>query len=267
MAINQSLWHGLKILRTIAEHGPELGVREVARLLSLDKSKASRLLLTLAEDGFLEQNPATRRYRVGATTFEIGQKYTRSNPLYSACHDDLHQFSEKENLNVYLGVRSNTVMLYLYAIQGEQPYVFRINTGVTGQLHTTAAGKVLLAAMSDEELHELLPKLSLNRLTPYSIVNSRALMTDLRTTRNRGYSISDEENLVDIFAIGCPIRDASGRVVAAISSAIHKQGQDKAFFKHMQEVTERCAAIISTKQGALPGPAFGDSGRRKIPAA
>lgn len=267
MAINQSLSHGLKILRTIAEHGPELGVREVARLLSLDKSKASRLLLTLAEEGFLEQNPATRRYRVGATTFEIGQKYTRANPLYSACHDDLHLLAEKENLNVYLGVRSNTMMLYLYAIQGAQPYVFRINTGVTGQLHTTAAGKVLLAAMSDDELRDLLPKLSLNRLTPYSIVNSRALMTDLRATRSRGYSISDEENLVDIFAIGCPIRDASGVVVAAMSSAIHKQGQDKAFFKNMQEVTERCAAIISSKQGALPGPAFGDSGRRKVPAA
>lgn len=262
MAINQSLSNGLKILNTIAEHGPELGVREVARLLSLDKSKASRLLLTLAEAGFLEQNPATRRYRIGPTTFEIGQKYTRANPLYNSCYDELHELAERESLNVYLCVRSNNVMLYLYAIQGAQPYVLRINTGVTGQLHTTAAGKVLLAAMSDEELQELLPKLSFNRLTPYTILNSRSLMADLRNVRSRGYSISDEENLVDIYAVGCPIRDASGNVVAAISSAIHKQRQEKDFFKHMQIVTERCAGIISSKQGALPSAAFGNLPRR-----
>lgn len=266
MAINQSLSHGLKILKTIAEHGPELGVREVARLLSLDKSKASRLLLTLAEVGFLEQNPATRRYRVGPTTFEIGQKYTRSNPLYNACYDDLHQLAESEGLNVYLCVRSDNVMLYLYAIQGAQPYVLRINTGVTGQLHTTAAGKVLLAAMNDAELQKLLPRLSLNRLTPYSIVNPRSLMADLRNVLKRGYSISDEENLVDIYAVGCPIRDASGDVVAALSSAIHKPGHDKDFYKHMQVVTERCAGIISSKQGALPAPPFGNSDRQKASA-
>lgn len=256
MNTNQSLSRGLRILETIALHGPEMGVREISRLLELDKSIVSRLVVTLAESGFLQRNAVTRRYRVGPRAHEVGQKYVVSNPLYEVANDDLHTIAEREALNVYLAVRSDISALYLCAIQSAQPSVLRIGTGVTGRLHTTAVGKVLLAAMEDSALKELLKRLPLDRLTPATIIKPSALLSELKLVRRNGYSQSDEENLVGIFAVGAPIRDASGLIVAAVSTAVNKYGRDKKFLKHMVGLTERVAGNISTKLGAPPGVPF-----------
>ena len=267
MNINQSLARGLRILEAIAAHGPEMGVRELARLLELDKSIVSRLVVTLAEHGFLQKNMATRRYRVGPRAHEVGQKYAASNPLYEIANDDLHSLAEQEGLNVYLSVRSDTSVLYLCAIQSAQPSVLRIGTGVTGKLHTTAVGKVLLAAMDDDALKKLLKRLPLSRLTPHSITKESALLAELKMVRKNGYSQSDEENLVGILSIGAPIRDASGTIVAAVSTAVNKQGHDKKFFKRMVQLTEHVAGSISTKLGAPPASPFAYLDERKKRAA
>jgi len=256
MTTNQSLSRGLHILDVVSNNGPEIGVRELSRLMDLDKSIVSRLINTLAEQGFLEQNPVTRRYRVGARAFQVGQRYTQSNPLYSVASDELHRLAEEEHLNVYLGVRSDTALLYLCSIQGSQPSVFRINTGATGHLHTTSAGKVLLAALQDEVLEKVMQKMVLARLTPYSITEPAKLLADIKKIRERGYAISDEENLVGILAVGAPIRNAPGEVIAAISAAVGKGKARADSHKRLAELVERTAALISTKLGAYPGSAF-----------
>ncbi|MBX3456716.1 IclR family transcriptional regulator [Ferrovibrio sp.] len=256
MSINQSLSRGLRILEAVGMHGPEVGVRELSRLLEIDKSIVSRLVITLAEQGFLEQNPSTRRYRIGPRAFQVGQRYSQSNPLYQVAYDELHRLAEDENVNVYMGVRSDTEFMYLCSIQSAQPSVFRINTGATGRLHTTSVGKVMLAAMDEAALHKLLPRLTLTRLTPYSITDQASLLADLRKVRQLGYAVSDEENLVGILSVGVPIRDSSGKVIAAVSSAVSKDRMPVDFMARMVEITERTAGIISGKLGAYPGAAF-----------
>jgi DNA-binding IclR family transcriptional regulator len=257
---NQSLARGLQILQAVGTNGPEIGVRELARMLDIDKSICSRLMNTLADHGFLEQNPQTRRYRIGARAFQVGQRYTQSNPLYNVAYDELHRLSEEEHLNVYLGIRSDQVLMYLCSIQGAQPSVFRINTGATGHLHTTSAGKVLLAAMPDEALDKLLARMTLARLTPYSITERDRLIENLREIRAKGYAVSDEENLIGVYAVGAPIRDSSGHIRAAISAAFGKDGALEQTRKRVVEIVERTAGVVSAKLGAYPGPAFASVG-------
>ena len=93
--LNQSLARGLLILKTIADSQGEVGVRELGRLLDIDKSIVSRLLITLAEHGFIEQNPVTRRYSIGTIAFEIGQRNPQFSHLQTTAYDDLQRLSKR----------------------------------------------------------------------------------------------------------------------------------------------------------------------------
>ena len=253
---NQSLARGLMILRKVADTEGELGVREIARLLDIDRSIVSRLVSTLAAHGFLEQNPTTKRYSIGPHAFQVGRNNSQISHLYKAAYDELFQMAKNNGVNAYLGVRSHAEVLYVAAIQTEQASVFQVNTGVRGHLHSTSLGKVLLAAMPDDLLAELVGQLTLSRLTPYTLTSAEKLMAQVRQVRKCGYAVADEENLVDLISVGAPVRDASGKVVAAVSSAVHKEGRADGFVESMIRITERAAGIMSSRLGALPGAPF-----------
>lgn len=253
---NQSLARGLLILRKVADAEGELGVREIARQLDIDRSIVSRLVNTLAAHGFLEQNPVTRRYTIGPYAFQVGRKNSHISHLYKAAYDELFQMAKNNGVNAYLGIRSRAEVLYVAAIQTEQTSVLQVNTGVRGHLHSTSLGKVLLAAMPDDALTELLDQLTLSRLTPYTVTLPEELLAQVRYVRKCGYAVADEENLIDIISVGAPVRDASGKVVAAVSSAVHKDGRPEGFLESLIRITERAAGIISIRLGALPGAPF-----------
>lgn len=253
---NQSLARGLLILRKVADSEVELGVRQLSRALDIDKSIVSRLVNTLASHGFLEQNPVTKRYSIGPSAFQVGRNNSGISHLHNAAYDGLLALSRKHGVNAYLGVRSHSEVLYVCAIQTEQAYVLRVNTGVRGHLHTTSLGKILLAAMPDVALAELLSQLSFSRLTPDTITDAERLLEQVRQVRKCGYAISDEENLVDIISVGAPVRDATGKVIAAVSTAVHKGTGAALPLEKMIRITERAAGAISNRLGAFPGAPF-----------
>lgn len=254
---NQSLTRGLWILAQFAQGEPELGVRELGRLLRLDKSVVARLVRSLANQGFLEQNPISKKYRVGPRAFEIGQRYVRSSHLHQAAYEELRQVAERLGINAYVGVRSGFSTLYLIVVQAAKESVIRVNPGFKGHLHSTAVGKVLLASMEDKELTILLKKLSLPALTPQTITSTKELLREVKLIRNQGYAVSDEENFAGILSVAAPLRDLTGRVVASLSTSTFKGGHAKVSDKHLVSLTKQLAELVSSRLGALPGPAFG----------
>src|SRR5574341_626777 len=140
-ALNQSLARGLAILEAFGREAPELGIRQLSRTLNLDKSIVHRLARTLAERGFLEQNPATLRYRIGARTFQVGQQDALGNGLEEAALPVLRVLTREHELNAYLGVLSQDAVLYLQALQSTGPIIIRATPGSRARLHSTALGK------------------------------------------------------------------------------------------------------------------------------
>lgn len=254
---NQSLARGLMILRKVADTDGELGVRELSRLLDIDRSTVSRLVNTLSAHGFLERNPVTKRYTIGPHAFQVGRNHAQINHLYEAAYDELSRLSKGNKVNAYLGVRSHDEVLYVCAVQTEQTSVLRVNTGVRGHLHSTSLGKILLAAMPDGQAVELLGRLSLSRLTPYTVTSTDQLLAQIQHVRRCGYAVADEENLVDVISVGAPVRDATGKVVAAVSSATRKTGGGQPdFLERLIRITERVAGLISARLGAPPAAPF-----------
>jgi len=253
--LNQSLARGLEVLQAFDGTHVEHGIRDLARKLGIDRSITYRLVRTLADAGFLEQNKVSRRYRIGHKAFEVGQRYTSAGSVYDIAIGKLRTVAESAKLNVYLAERVDTVVLYLAAIESETS-VFRVGAGTRGHLHATGLGKVLLACETDKALKTLLPRVNLVRLTPATKVSRSRVVAEIRNVREAGYSIADEENMIGIWTVGAPIVDATGRVIAAISGSVNKTDAPKNRRAAIVEIMVRTAATISARLGAPPGSPF-----------
>lgn len=252
-APNQSLARALAILESFSPEATELGVRELSRLLHLDKSIVHRLARTLTMHGFLEQNPQTLRYRIGPRVFQVGQQYAPAARLTEAALPILRSLAHEHQLNTYLGVLQQDTVLYLVALQSTGPIAIRATPGSRARLHSTALGKVLLAAETDALAARLLGPGPLARLTPATLVEPGAVLAQLAEVRQRGFAISDEENLPGVFAVGAPVRDRTGQVAAAISGASPRWLTPDGRVPELARLVLGAAAAISRALGAPDG--------------
>jgi DNA-binding IclR family transcriptional regulator len=106
-------------------------------------------------------------------------------------------------------------------------------------LHCTALGKALLAALDDDAVREIGQMVGLEKVTEFSISEIEALLDDLASTRRRGYSVDQQEAFVGVWCVGAPLRDHTGRPIAAISLSTIKE-----FFAPAETGPEVCAAAV-----------------------
>lgn len=250
-AANQSVARALQILRVLADAPDGIGVRELARSIDVSPSIAQRLISTLAEYGFAEQEPS-RRYRVGVQAFAVGNAYLSAHALVRAGLAELRELAETHRLNSYLGVLRGRDVVYLIALQSSGPIAIKSSPGERTRLHTTALGKAMLAQMSDEDAARLLGPPPFERLTAKSRTRLAPLLADLHAARRSGYAISDEENLVGVYAVGAAVRDADGATVAAISGALPRHDVNRANLPKLCKLVREAAERISVRLGAPP---------------
>lgn len=242
----------LAVLDLLADSGEDIGVREVARRLSIAPSIAQRLLATLEAGGYVERASDGMRYRIGYRAFQVGRVFLAKNDLRSASLPELREMAERDQVNAYLGVMRDGAMVYLEALQSTGPIAITSAPGSRGALHSTAFGKALLAELPDDEAIRMLGPEPYRALTAKTRTTFAALRKELNEARRRGYAVSDQENLGAIYAVGAVIRDASGQAVAGISGAVpHSQLQSKDREK-LRDIVTAAAERISRRLGAAP---------------
>lgn len=259
---NQSVARALAILNVLANKSEPLGVREIARQLHLAPSIAQRLLKTLAKAGFLEQTGTTMRYMIGYKAFQVGNAFVAQTNLYSAVMPELYALAN-QHINGFLRVLRDMNIVYLATVQSSGPVAINHRSGARTHLHPTAMGKALLADRPDHEVRALLTQCPLPRLTAHTKISINQLMAELKTARQLGYSVSDEENRLGFFSIGAVVRDANNLAVAVISGAMPTAGlksQDRA---KIARLVVQAAQNASRKLGA-PNVATDLSSERKM---
>lgn len=220
--LNQSVYRALTILDLMGETGEKMGIRDIARRLGMATAICQRLVNTLTEAGYLEQCGESKKYSVGYKAFVVGAKYLARNDILSASMPELQELAREHRLNAYLGVLREGRAVYLASLQSESPIVIRGRAGESIPLHSTALGKSLLLDLSDEEIDQELGPPPYEKMTKKTITTRKALLDDLKRSRERGYCISAAENLPDVLTVGAPVRDMSGRIVAGVSGAIYR---------------------------------------------
>jgi len=221
----------------------ELGVTEIGRTLGLNKVVVHRILRELEKSGMVEQNLETRRYRLGYELLRLASVRQSGANLLRTAIPHLDALRDLNGESVHLSVMRKDSVLRLYVVQTRHFLRYSADVGDESPLHCTAAGKTLLA-FSDPETWTERIEASLARFPEYRAIGPEALRPELEEIRETGYAVDDQVFLPLLRAFGAPVRDASGQVIAAISTGgVEARIADDRFPEMIRSVTETAATV------------------------
>lgn len=207
----QSLARGLKLLELLAAGDDDVGVTELAGQMGIDKSSVSRLVQTLAAYGYAEQDPTSRRYRLGPQIVRLSRSLLTRMPLRDEAKPFLRALVNRTGECAHIAILAQGQALYIDQV--ESPASLRVTTGVgtLAPLHCTALGKCLLTFDSTAEMPAELPP-----FTARTITDHKSLAAHLEQTRRQGYAVDDEEYDYGVRCVAAPVYDFRGKAVGAI---------------------------------------------------
>ena len=219
---SQSLERGLDVLEIVEAAPTDIGVREIARRLDLSPTIVQRLVSSLSRRGYVEKNYETARYRLGFRARALGANSEQGSDYIVAARRELEKLAREHRLNGFVSVLHGGRAVYLLAVQADGPVAIKVAPGSEMPLHSTSAGKVLLASVSDAEARKLLGHGRLPAITPHTVTDPASLVASLARVRRQGYATVNEENIRGVLSVAAPIHDGTGRVIAALSVAFPK---------------------------------------------
>ena len=210
MAEIRSLAKGLKILNLLDHARNGLGTTEVATQLEIDKSSASRLLHTLANYGFVEQDELSARYLLGPQLLTLGQHLLNRITLRDHARPYLHELVDKTGECAHLAIAAQRQALYIDQVESTAALRVESEIGTLSPLYCTALGKIFLA-FGDSGTPD-----DLKAFTHRTVTDNSTLEAQLVQTCNRGYAIDDEEYNYGVRCVAAPIYDHRRALVGAI---------------------------------------------------
>lgn len=211
-----SLKKALETLMQFSDAETPLGVVDVANLTGLSKSYVSRTLKGLGDQGFLEQDEKTRKYRIGINAFVLGSGYPRQSRLVKSVWPHMREISQETQHTVYLSVHNHDHCRHVMAVEGEKFRESQWRVGIRLPMHATASGKLLCAYLDDEERDSLVVDLPLTRFTRNTIVDEDILKAKLRQIRAEGFAVARGETVEGLAAAAVPILGKGEAVLGAL---------------------------------------------------
>ncbi len=209
----QSIERAFSVLRALA-YGPA-GVTELAERVELPKSTVARLLATLEAEGVVEQRAAGGDYRLGAGLAELAAAVLPGRNLVALAHPHLDDLMRTTGEATGLAVADGYDAYYLDQVESPNPVQVRDWTGERAPLHTVSSGLVMLAHWPEPALGDYLRR-DLARFTPRTTIDPDELRRRLAQAREEGHAWTREEFAEGITSVAAPVRDAAGKVVAAV---------------------------------------------------
>ncbi len=261
----QSLQRGLGILETVARRDAGMGLGEVSREAGLHPSTTSHLLRTLVALGYLVQDEATRRYRVGPRVLQVAAATLGEGHLSETAGPLLAEMARATGETSHLAVFERGEVVVVNKIDGTGPVRLLERVGYPRPAHCTAIGKVLLAHLPPHDLAAYLAQTRLEAMTPKTITSPARLEAELERVRTRGHAVDDEEFARGIRCVAAPVRNFTGRVVAAVGVSGPIWRLSLARVARLTEVVRGSARRLSEQLGYRRGPGRNAGDRAERP--
>jgi IclR family acetate operon transcriptional repressor len=211
-----ALQRGLRLLQLFSESRHGLTAKQVAARSRLPVSTVHRFLANLEGAGFLNCG-ADGVYHLGFACFAIGQAALAQLDIRRVSLPYLVELNRQTRETLHLTVRHGLSAVYVEKLDSPEQLRIHSRIGAAVPLYCTAVGKVMLAYMPDEERKQVLPQLSLKRLTTNTVGSLQELEAELSRVRKNGYACDLEEHELHIRCVAAPIWDHSGSVNASLS--------------------------------------------------
>jgi DNA-binding IclR family transcriptional regulator len=255
----QALERAAAILGAFTAEEPELRLSDLAERLGLHKATTHRFLVNLEHLGFVERAPRSGKYRLGWRLFELGGLVSQRLDLWDESLPFLEGLVRDTGETGHLAVLEGGQAVYIERVETRR--ALRLPSAVRRgyPAHATNLGKVLLAYAHPDVVAEIIGTRDLVMFTPNTITSVDQLRVELASIRERGYSVDNEEYDEGLRCIGAPVRDSSGRVVAAIGVGGPVTRVTPARIEELARVVIGAAHGLSMRLGAGHAPAWASS--------
>lgn len=246
----QALRRGLAVVQAVADGSRSL--TEIAAATGLSKSTAHRLAQGLVGERMLAETDQGQ-YRLGGRLIAWGGAAIAENPVLEVARPVLARLSETTQDTVHLATEDAGTVFYLHKIDGRRGAAMRSQVGAREPLVRTGLGKALLLDAA-ERWEQLVAE---EAPGGEEIPGFAELMSQYAA---RGVAMDLEENEPGIRCVAAPVRDAQGRIVAAISVAATTPYMAPERMEQLVAVVGDAAREISIGLGARPAARGGRAG-------
>ncbi|WP_318209305.1 MULTISPECIES: IclR family transcriptional regulator [unclassified Streptomyces] len=218
------------VLELFLEGDGTLSAPEITRRLQLPRTTTHELVTTLTARNYLVPVPEQPgRYRLGVRTYQLGSRYAEQLDLAAEGHQVAREVADTCGETVHVAVLEDMDVIYIAKVDSTHAVRMVSAAGRRLPAHCTAVGKMLLATLPEAELDERLDGYDLAGMTPRSITDPDALRAALAEIRILGVAGEQQESNPDVSCVAAPVRDRTGRVVAALSVSVpvHRWSEDR----------------------------------------
>ena len=247
-----SVQKSLDILDLFNAATPELGTTEIAAAMGFHKSTVAGLIYTLQAKGYLRQNPATRKYRLGLKLAERASIMLSHVEIRQVALPQLQELHDCFDETVNLAVLDGADVVYVERLLSRRALGMRSEVGKRMLAHSTALGKAILSCWTLELVQAFIKQHGLVAVTPHTITEPAKLLYELDRTREQGFAMDDEENEPGGRCVAAPIFDHTGQVVAAASVSVPTSRLSISEIPKVGMKVREIAKAISCNLGYLP---------------
>jgi IclR family pca regulon transcriptional regulator len=215
----RSLDRGLAIIRVFDADNPRLTLSQVARGVGINRASARRFLHTLRELGYVRIDGP--HFELSPRVLHLGFSHLCDLRLPELAMPHLERLGQLCGESSSLSVLDHAEIVYLARASTDRIMRVTISVGTRLPAYATSMGRVLLAGRPDDWLDEYLATTTLEAKTPATITDAARLLRELRSIRQLGYAIVDQELEEGLRSMAVPIRDRAGKVIAAINVSVH----------------------------------------------
>jgi len=250
---NYSVMKAFALLKAFREPHEWLTSCELSRRANLPEASGYRLIQTLEEIGAVVRGPRGR-YRPGLLLLSLSHNVTLAELLRDAGQTLMMNLSKTLGLTTHIGVLEQGMVTYVAKVSA--PGAFAVNTRVGAQLepYCSGLGKVLLAALPDDEMESFILDGELVPLTPFTITTAPGIRAQLKLVREQGYALDDREHQADLRCIAVPVRDQDDRIMAALSASDAADRMTPQRQAEIRQALFEAAAILRRKLYPAPAP-------------
>jgi IclR family transcriptional regulator, pca regulon regulatory protein len=251
---SQSLERGLAILASFRSERPLLGVSELGRDVGLSRSTTHRYVATLVALGYLQQDSASRKYRLGPRVLDLGFSAINSMELREVAGPHLRELSDATGYTANMAILDDLDIVYVDRCRSAQPRQreidLNLHVGARLPAYCTSLGKVLLAQLPEEDQAARVERIDFQRRGPNTITSRTALATELLRVRRQGYAVNNEELAYGLRSIAAPVLQHDGSAAGAINLAVHSSMiSSETLGDRFGPILVRTAADISARLG------------------
>jgi IclR family transcriptional regulator, pca regulon regulatory protein len=215
----EALARGLDVLTCFGADRRRMSLSEVAAAAGLARPTARRLLLTLEELGYVRASGGT--FALTPKVLDLGMAYVGSLGLWEIAHPHLEALVARTGESSSMAQLDGSDIVYVARVSVPKIIALRVEIGTRFPAVQTSQGKVLLAALSPDELATTLAVPSRAGLPTYIGRPHDQLHRELTEVRARGWALADEELAPGVRSVAVPVRDGDGVVRAAVNVTVH----------------------------------------------